>query len=97
METLAKATAARAIERLEALADWDDPRLAAALLALLRDPPYRSRPALRFYKRVVELSPALGIAKLSDRKLVAGLLEEIYAAPKDDGPRAVYADYLSGR
>ena len=56
----------RAIPRLEEIANIDDPRIAAGLLAMFADPPFRSRPALPFYKRALEVIARVGHPDLDD-------------------------------
>jgi uncharacterized protein (TIGR02996 family) len=137
---------------LDLLDGWpEDPRLAAALVRALVDPPYDSNASMALYELMFEKLGRLGdrrglealhdaavrhrflsagIAKTiaviqrrpmpaipdeaalaaieahfadvvasaaSDEERGAALLEAIYAAPDDDGPRTVYADWLGDR
>jgi len=54
VELMGTATAKMAVERLEALEGWDDPRLPALLLQVMAAPPWRYEGAMPFWRRCLK-------------------------------------------
>ncbi len=67
MKTLGKSSAGDAIKRLEAIAECMDPRLPMRVLDLFESPPWRSKPALVFWKRSLEIISLIGHPYLAIR------------------------------